>query len=193
MKEVNFGNIIRSSKQVEDCIRRAQLAILNPSVDYQRFVDYKLPKEPEKLPLGSKRQYSFSRNVVCLEISGSTVPDLTVIDLPGLIKNVTEGDDPDSIVLIEKLVKENIKNDCLILLTITMKGEEVLRGGDLSAFNTVADIGLQMTTTTNRRRCSPRKPIRKAYEPSVRCRCFCPDTCPSLRQNVLIKPSSQES
>jgi len=150
---------------VEAAIRRAQLAILNPSVDYKKFENYKLPKEPEKLPLGSKKQLSFSKNVVCLEISGPNVTDLTLIDLPGLIKNIGEGEDPNSIAIIEDLVKEYIKKDCLILLTITMLGEQ-LRAGRLPESDSY--LYVQTISITNLRLCSRKSLTKKANEPSVR-------------------------
>lgn len=104
-------------------IRRAQLAILNPSVDSDKFVEYKLPKEPESHPLNSKKQLSFSKDVIVLEISGPDLTDLTLVDLPGLIKNVADGDDPNSIELIEDMVKTYISKDSLILLVITTMGK----------------------------------------------------------------------
>lgn len=95
--EFAFGPVLTDPNHVEAVIRRAQLAILNPAVNYQKFVMYQLPEEPEKHPLGSPKQASFSRNVIVLEISGPDVTDLTLVDLPGIIQNVAQGEDVSNI------------------------------------------------------------------------------------------------
>lgn len=69
---------------LEDMLRRAQLAILNPSVEASRFVDFDIEMlDPGELPLGSKLQLQFSSNVVCLDITSPDVTNLSFIDLPG--------------------------------------------------------------------------------------------------------------
>lgn len=40
----------------------------------------------------------------------------------GIISNVAEGEDRNNIELIKNLVREHIKGNALILLTITMRG-----------------------------------------------------------------------
>ena len=68
VKEVQFGSIITDKSKLEDMLRRAQLAILNPSVNYKSFIDFEIDKStPGQPPLGSLQ---FSSNVVCLDISG---------------------------------------------------------------------------------------------------------------------------
>lgn len=126
--EVPFGPTLFDPDQVEATIRRAQLAILNPSVPYEQFIDYEIPDQEVKRPLGSAKQYQFSRNVVVIEITGPAVTDLTLVDLPGIIQNVAPGEDADNPKLVESLVKHYIQKDCLILLVITMKGENAPNG-----------------------------------------------------------------
>lgn len=108
---------------VQIAVRRAQLAILNPSILLYRFLEYDIPAEPETNPLGSTRKLAFSNDVIVLEITGPQVTDLTLVDLPGLIQNVGEGEDKNNIQLVEDMVKSYISKDCLILLVITMKGQ----------------------------------------------------------------------
>jgi hypothetical protein len=119
---LEFGPALYDPDVVEATIRRAQLAILNPSVQTSKTVAYNLPQEEEKKPLEFTKQLAFSRNVIVLEIAGPTVTDLTLVDLPGIIQNVGKNEDPNNIVLVEELVKSYIAKDCLILLVITMKG-----------------------------------------------------------------------
>lgn len=125
--EAQFGPQIDDPEIVEIAIRRAQLAILNPSVDAAKFVDYDIPEQEIERPLGSMKQLAFSRNVVVLEISGPEITDLTLVDLPGIVQNVGKGEDKSNIQLVEDLVKHYISKDSLILLVLTMKGKYMFR------------------------------------------------------------------
>ncbi|KAJ3486023.1 hypothetical protein NLI96_g4541 [Meripilus lineatus] len=122
-KEVPFGLPILERSHLEEMIRRAQLAILNPSVSAENFLDFDTGTlAPGELPLGSTRQLSFSSNVVCLDLSGPDLTDLSFIDLPGLISNVALGEDRGNIEAVRRMVREHIQGQTLILLTITMRG-----------------------------------------------------------------------
>ena len=71
-----FGNPILNKGEVTERIRRAQLAILNPSQDHERFLE---GSWEENAP----REISFSSNCVCLHIAGQDLEDLSFVDLPG--------------------------------------------------------------------------------------------------------------
>ena len=73
---IPFGATITDKGRVEERIRRAQRAILNPSIGYERF----LLGPDEDL---EERELSFSKNCVCLELSGPDLTDLSFCDLPG--------------------------------------------------------------------------------------------------------------
>ncbi|KAF8419805.1 P-loop containing nucleoside triphosphate hydrolase protein [Boletus edulis BED1] len=107
---VPFGSPITSKSLVEDRIRRAQRAILNPSQKPDDYLHDGFPEENE---------LSFSKNYVSLEISGKDLADLSFVDLPGLIASVgARGDDRD-IELVKSLVTSYIeKPSCVILLTV---------------------------------------------------------------------------
>ena len=108
---VQFGDSIVDKSLVEDRIRRAQRAILNPSKDPIKYLqDDELPDDNE---------LSFSKNYVSLEISGPELTDLSFVDLPGLIASVGRGSDDRDIELVKSLVTSYIeKPSCLILLTV---------------------------------------------------------------------------
>lgn len=72
-----FGPVIYDKAEVEERIRRAQTAILNPSSPLETFLKVDISNFPEPSEL------SFSRNVVSLSISGPSVADLSFCDLPG--------------------------------------------------------------------------------------------------------------
>ena len=132
-RNVPFGPIIYSKAHVEDRIRRAQLAILNPRKNLQKFLDGNEESETTDL--------TFSTNCVSLQISGTDVADLSFVDLPGrfvpysmfkysfavlkvrfigLIVSVSKGGHESDIELVKNLVSSYIsKPSCLILLTVT--------------------------------------------------------------------------
>jgi hypothetical protein len=71
-----FGDIIYDKAKVEERIRRAQRAILNPSTPYSRFLENE-DEDPDT------QELTFSTNCVLLQISGRDVADLSFCDLPG--------------------------------------------------------------------------------------------------------------
>lgn len=75
-ENIPFGAIITDKSHVEERIRRAQRAILNPSISHETFLS-----GPDGEP--DERELSFSKNCVCLELSGPDLTDLSFCDLPG--------------------------------------------------------------------------------------------------------------
>ncbi|KAF5374644.1 hypothetical protein D9615_008939 [Tricholomella constricta] len=110
-----FGDVITDKSQVEDRIRRAQWAILNPSVRKTKGVKYFLTEDDQ----GSTLELTFSSNFVTLKISGPDVADLSFCDLPGLIAGVGLTGNTGDIDLVKNLVASYIKRpSCIILLTV---------------------------------------------------------------------------
>ena len=70
-----FGEPIYVRSEVEDRVRRAQRAILNPGTEPTKFLEGHLDD--------AKTQVAFSMNTICLQISGKDVADLSFCDLPG--------------------------------------------------------------------------------------------------------------
>ncbi|GJF00698.1 P-loop containing nucleoside triphosphate hydrolase protein [Phanerochaete sordida] len=116
-----FGDVITDKSQVEERIRRAQRAILNPSTSSAHF----LAGPDEDPAVGEVR---FSNNCISLQISGSGVADLSFCDLPGMIAS---GSDKE---VIENLVVSYIdRPSCIILVTVACEYDwENQRGFDLA-------------------------------------------------------------
>ncbi|KZT22318.1 hypothetical protein NEOLEDRAFT_1171464 [Neolentinus lepideus HHB14362 ss-1] len=112
-RNVPFGDIIRDKALVEERIRRAQRAVLNPGVIARNFLD---DDEAAAVP----PQLAFTSNSIHLQISGPDLADLSFVDLPGLIASVSQDGDVRDIDLVKELVNQYIrKPSCLILLTVT--------------------------------------------------------------------------
>ena len=135
---IPFGLDITNKADVEERIRRAQRAILNPSTNPSAFLSG-ADGEPDGRP-----ELSFSKNCVCLELSGPDLTDLSFCDLPGtllfpvpcpghlkvgfvhlgLIVSVSGGGNESDIQLVRDLVESYISRpSCLILLTVTCESE----------------------------------------------------------------------
>ena len=131
VRPVSFGAPITSKSLVEDRIRRAQRAILNPTKDPNMYLQKDDPPEENEL--------SFSKNYVSLEISGKALADLSFVDLPGLIASVGGGGNERDIELVKSLVTSYIeKPSCVILLTIACESR-CLPSRDLP----IADITIE--------------------------------------------------
>lgn len=82
VSEILFGPLITEKKEVELALRRAQAAVLNPDVPPSKYVN----ASAEDLKSGidyMRRAIPFSRNVVCVDLEGPELTDLSFIDLPG--------------------------------------------------------------------------------------------------------------
>ncbi|KAI0764302.1 P-loop containing nucleoside triphosphate hydrolase protein [Trametes elegans] len=111
-RNIPFGGVIHEKKDVEDRIRRAQLAILNPSTDHKVYLE-------ESNVTSAAREVSFSENSVCLQISGPDIEDLSFVDLPGLIASVGSYGSQSDIELVKNLATRYIERpSCIILLTV---------------------------------------------------------------------------
>jgi len=105
---------ITDKSLLEDVLRRAQLAILNPNVDPAQF----LPGSGR--PSTSKAAVGFSPNVVDLEITGPELPELSFFDLPGAINVAQEASEAHLVPFIEKLIRNYLRDEkTLVLLAIS--------------------------------------------------------------------------
>lgn len=131
-----FGGPIYDRDDVEDRLRRAQLAILNSSLNALDFLgdDY-----------DRSQGVAFSANCIVLDIAGPEYDDLTFIDLPGelfllilkfaakifiavgLIVTAGSGGGSNEIGLVRSLVLSYIKKpSCIILLTVTCESKRLM-------------------------------------------------------------------
>ncbi|KAI9058582.1 hypothetical protein FKP32DRAFT_1761410 [Trametes sanguinea] len=116
VREVPFGDIIYRMEDLELMLRRAQAAVLNTTADNLSSFLHK--EEGELRLLSEQAPRRFSHNVVCVDLSGPDMPDLSFVDLPGLIQN-DEGN--GEVQLVEELVRSYIKShNTLIVVALPM-------------------------------------------------------------------------
>ncbi|EGO00516.1 hypothetical protein SERLA73DRAFT_71538 [Serpula lacrymans var. lacrymans S7.3] len=121
VRNENFGDTITDKADVEDRVRRAQHAILNPDKLASTYLTGTLASE--------ERGLSFSQNCVCLAISGPEVADLSFCDLPGLIATAGQSGDASDVELIRTLVSSYIeKPSCVILSTVACETDFEIQG-----------------------------------------------------------------
>ncbi|KAJ5595099.1 uncharacterized protein N7459_001307 [Penicillium hispanicum] len=101
--------------KVQDAIRWAQLAILNPRTPSQDYVP------GNNLGMSMEAEEKFSPNVVRLDISAPSFPALSFYDLPGVISQAEHDEEAYLVQLVENLVRKYVSQEnCIILLTLTM-------------------------------------------------------------------------
>ena len=113
-EEVHFASL-DSKSEVPRILHLAQLAILNPTTDHNKYAPNKNPVPKESF------QVKFSPNVIRLNISGPGLLNLSFYDLPGVI-NVPDVMEEHYVVdLIKNLVKQYIQaEDSINLLALPM-------------------------------------------------------------------------
>ncbi|KAK0463456.1 P-loop containing nucleoside triphosphate hydrolase protein [Desarmillaria tabescens] len=111
--ERKFGGLILKKDQVEPMLRRAQWAVLNPKLSYAHVLGMSMHDMYHNL---SSSALQFSRNVVCVDLKGPDLTDLSFIDLPGIIQNA----ETETVKLVEDMVVSHIAGDCLILVALPM-------------------------------------------------------------------------
>jgi len=124
--------VVYNKDELEEVLRRAQVAILNPTRKTAEFFTGDLPS--------TKSQVGFSLNVVGLSISGPGLPELSFFDLPGAINVCEDKNDAHLIGLIEVLAKGYIKDEsCRILLALACNQDTM----NSTAFRYVRESGVE--------------------------------------------------
>ncbi|TCD68939.1 hypothetical protein EIP91_009329 [Steccherinum ochraceum] len=115
--EVSFGDDIVNAQDVELRLRQAQALVLSASrhPDKLEF----LSKSADDLRNLTHATHQFSRNVVCIDISGPELANLDFVDLPGLIQNAST----EIVSYIENMVSSHIQGNSLILIAIPMSDD----------------------------------------------------------------------
>ncbi|KAK3659734.1 hypothetical protein LTR56_001097 [Elasticomyces elasticus] len=115
MAVVDFA-VIRDKVHLQDVLRRAQLAILNPGRSHTEFTT--------GVPSGSTK-LEFSPNTVSIHITGPGLPELSIVDLPGAINVQGEDDDDFLVEFVEKLIKNYLRDEKTLVLLACSANNDV--------------------------------------------------------------------
>ncbi|KAL1966975.1 hypothetical protein VTN77DRAFT_3719 [Rasamsonia byssochlamydoides] len=130
---------LNDKDKVQEALRCAQLAILNPKDDPAKY-------HPDHISdiYSKDTQVKFSPNVIRLDISAPGFPNLSFYDLPGVISQAEFDEERYLVTLVENLVKEYISQEnCIVLLTLPMTDDAT----NSSAARIVRDIKNATTRT----------------------------------------------
>ncbi|KAF2760379.1 hypothetical protein EJ05DRAFT_282772 [Pseudovirgaria hyperparasitica] len=101
---------------VEEILRRAQFAVLNPNTDPRKYA--------EKIEVSTSLAVEFSPNPIVINITGPHLPDLSLVDLPGVITQTEDGKNTHLPKVVQNLVKDYITpKNTVILLACSMEGD----------------------------------------------------------------------
>ncbi|KAI0681580.1 P-loop containing nucleoside triphosphate hydrolase protein [Earliella scabrosa] len=120
VKEVLFGPRIVKKEDMEPMLRRAQAAVLHPHLDVSQFVTM---SDDELRRLAAPKTALFSKNVVCIDLSGPDLVDLSFVDLPGIIHYLENDPEGRYVRLVKDLVQSYLVGNSLILVTIAMNDD----------------------------------------------------------------------
>lgn len=135
-ESIPFMNLTDKA-DVQEALKWAQLATLNPSTSHEDYIP------GQNMRTDETTQVKFSPNVVRLDISAPHFPNLSFYDLPGVI-NVAEVEEEKYLVtLVENLVKQYIStSSCTVLLTLPMTDDAT----NSSAARIIREVGATSRT-----------------------------------------------
>lgn len=113
--------VITDKSELEEALRWAQIAILNPSKSHKYYV----PGAQNNLsPSKNTTEAKFSPNVVSVEMSGPGLPPLSFFDLPGIFQNPSQKEDDYLVKVVENLAKKYIKHQqALVIHALPMSAD----------------------------------------------------------------------
>ena len=68
---------------------------------------------------------AFSENILRIEIKGPTYPQLTIVDLPGLIHTETKTQSAEDVAMVSKLVRDYMLNPKSIILAVVSAKNDI--------------------------------------------------------------------
>jgi len=115
---------ISKKEELENILKWAQVALLNPTQDHRAFIPGSGSLAQHDLRPDYRHEADFSPNLVAIEISGPGLPALSFYDLPGIFASSAHKDEKYLIKVFENLAGKYIKHEnALIICAITMQND----------------------------------------------------------------------
>lgn len=125
VKELQFGPVITNKDLVQDYVARAQLALLNPNKKHTEFLPADDKDKVDAAGDAARALVGFTRNVVCVDVRGPGVSNLSLIDLPGIIRSSDKLEERQNIQLVKQMVKDYTKPDNSIIVALVSCKQEM--------------------------------------------------------------------
>jgi len=113
--------LITDKSQLEEALKWAQIAILNPSKSHKIYIP---DRDNNLFVRNEEAEAKFSPNVVFVEMSGPALAPLSFFDLPGIFQNPGQREDSYLVSVVENLAKKYIKHQqALVIWALPMSAD----------------------------------------------------------------------
>lgn len=104
--------------EIENVLRWAQIAILNPSNNHELYVpgEGNIAKDIELAEAANQTEAQFSPNIVALEMKGTDLPDLSFYDLPGVFLSPDKEENDYLVKVVRNLTRSYIRRPEAIIM-----------------------------------------------------------------------------
>lgn len=122
--DITHFTTIQEKDELENVLRWAQIALLNPTQDPKSFVPGTGAIAQKGIMPGEKYEADFSPNLVAIEISGPGLPALSFYDLPGIFVAAASKDEEYLVPVFAKLATKYIMHpNALVICAMTMAND----------------------------------------------------------------------
>ncbi|KAI0878656.1 dynamin family protein [Hypoxylon argillaceum] len=117
-RDIKIFKTIFDPDEIEDVLRWAQVAILNPTNDHEFYIpgEGTIAKGKDLAEAARTAAAQFSPNIISLEIKGPELPGLSFYDLPGVFLSPDQEDDEYIVKVVRNLTRHYIKRKGAIIM-----------------------------------------------------------------------------
>ncbi|TGJ88558.1 hypothetical protein E0Z10_g165 [Xylaria hypoxylon] len=117
-RDIKIFKTIFDPSEIEQVLRWAQVAILNPSNDHELYIpgDGAVAKGKDLAEATRSAAAQFSPNIISLEIKGPELPGLSFYDLPGVFLSPDQEEDEYIVKVVRNLTRHYIKREHAIIM-----------------------------------------------------------------------------
>ncbi|KAI1437079.1 dynamin family protein [Xylaria sp. CBS 124048] len=117
-REIKIFKTIFDPGEIEEVLRWAQIAILNPHNDHELYIpgEGAVAKTTDLSEASGKASAQFSPNIISLEIKGPELPGLSFYDLPGVFLSPDQEEDEYIVKVVHNLTRHYIQREGAIIM-----------------------------------------------------------------------------
>ncbi|KAI0201613.1 dynamin family protein [Astrocystis sublimbata] len=125
-RDIKIFKTIFDPSEIEEVLRWAQVAILNPKNDHELYIpgDGSIAKSTTLDDATSAAAAQFSPNIISLEIKGPELPGLSFYDLPGVFLSPDQEEDEYIVKVVRNLTRHYIQRmNAIIMWALPMNAD----------------------------------------------------------------------